>query len=227
MTTRVGVIGDRTAGFAPHDALDAAVAHADPAASVVWLPTEALAAEPSRAHGFDALWCAPGSPYRSLDGALGAIRHAREAGVPFLGTCGGFQHLVLEYARHVLGFADAAHAEYDPYASRLFVSELACSLAGMELGIDLVPGTRAATAYGDVARVTEAYYCNFGLAPEHRGRLEAGGLVVSGTDAADGDARIVELPGHPFFVGTLYVPQVASRPDAPHPLVVALLAAAT
>ena len=58
-------------------------------------------------------WIAPGSPYRSMNGALRIIRYAREHDVPLLGTCGGYQHVVLEYARNVLGFADAAHAEYE------------------------------------------------------------------------------------------------------------------
>jgi len=69
-----------------------------------------------RAAGFDGFWCVPASPYRDIDGALRAIRFAREQRRPFLGTCGGFQHAVLEYARNVLGWADAEHGELAPNA---------------------------------------------------------------------------------------------------------------
>lgn len=89
---------------------------------------------------YDAFWCAPGSPYRSLTGALDAIRFAREERVPFIGTCGGFQHAVIEYARNVLGFADARHAEYDPYASSdLFISALSCSPFGETMRVEIEP----------------------------------------------------------------------------------------
>jgi CTP synthase (UTP-ammonia lyase) len=116
---RVGIIGDFDPNFRPHTATDDALGHAAGAAGVTveveWLPTPPLEQQATdTVQRFDALWCAPGSPYQSLNGALNAIRLAREEGRPFIGTCGGFQHVVIEYARNVLGFADAQHAEYDP-----------------------------------------------------------------------------------------------------------------
>ena len=225
----IGVIGDFDPEFAPHPATDAALEHAAVALGVEvdvrWHPTEALAAaDLAAALAQDALWCAPGSPYRSLDGALRGVRFARERDVPMLGTCGGFQHIVLEYARDVLGFADAQHAEYDPYASELFVTELACSLAGKEMAVSLAPGSRSAGFYRRT-ETTERYYCNFGLNPEHQRRLDEGGLRVVGVDQ-DGEARVLELPDRRFFVATLFVPQLTSGPGAPHPLIVAYLRAA-
>jgi len=123
----------------------------------------------------DALWIAPGSPYKDLEQTLWAIREARERGVPCLGTCGGFQHMVLEYARHVLGFRDAQHAEYDPYASRLFVTQLACSLAGRAMRLAFAPGSQVAAIYG-APGATEAYYCDFGVNPEYVPLLATGPL---------------------------------------------------
>jgi CTP synthase (UTP-ammonia lyase) len=143
--------------------------------------------------------------------------------VPCFGTCGGMQHLIIEYARNVLGFHDAQHAEYDPYASLLFVSELACSLAGREMQLRLVPGSQVAAIYGERS-VVERYYCNFGVHPDRVAALAAGPLRIVGSDA-EGSVRVVELPGHPFFIGTLYVPQARSTPNAPHPLVSAFLRA--
>lgn len=193
--------------------------------TVEWLLTPILEAGRIDLAAFDGLWCAPGSPYRSLIGALGAIRFARERDVPFLGTCGGFQHVVIEYARNVLGFRDAQHAEYDPDASHLFIAGLACSLVGQTMVVAIASGSHASRAYGR-PRSTEQYYCTFGLNPAYQALLHEGGLRVVGTDQ-DGAARIVELPGLRFFLATLFVPQLTSTPQQPHPLITAYLLAAS
>jgi CTP synthase (UTP-ammonia lyase) len=187
-----------------------------------WISTADLTVDGLR--DFSALWIAPGSPYRSLSNTLAAIRYARERGVPCLGTCGGFQHMILEYARHVLGFMDAQHAEYDPYASELFVTELECSLVGRELVVALQPESRVAGIYGTL-EAREQYYCNFGVNPEKVAELQRGALRVTGADA-EGDVRVVELADHPFYIGTLFVPQLRSRPERPHPLITAFVRAA-
>lgn len=221
---RIGVIGDFNESNATHVATNTGIQHAAAALGrefeVVWLPTD----EPQDLGACAGLVCSPGSPYRSLDGALVGISYARENGVPFLGTCGGFQHLVLEYARNVLGVSDADHAETNPYASRLFITPLRCSLKGKALDVEIRPCTRAASAYGAL-QSTENYYCNFGLSPEYTEQLEAAGLRVTGSDA-DGEVRIMEVDGHPFCVGTLFVPQARSEPGRPHPLVLAFCKAA-
>jgi CTP synthase (UTP-ammonia lyase) len=160
-------------------------------------------------------------PYRSLQGALNAVRFAHESRVPLLATCGGFQHVVIEYARNVLGFEDARHAEYDPYASTLFISELTCSLAGQTIQVQINPASRVANLYGQTT-ATEQYYCNFGLNPAHQHLIDDGDLRVVGTDQ-DGEAHILEIPAHPFYIATLFVPQLSSTPDRPHPLIQAYL----
>ena len=159
-----------------------------------------------------------------MDGVFRAIRHARESDVPLIGTCGGFQHLVIEFARNVLGLEDAGHAETDSDSPHLFITPLSCSLVGRTMNVTLHPGTRAHACYAaDGAR--ESYYCNFGLNPAYQGDLEAAGLRISGVDA-DGEPRVVELPGHPFFIGTLFLPQTRSSPNTPHPLIAAFVTAA-
>jgi CTP synthase (UTP-ammonia lyase) len=227
--TSIGVIGDFNPAFPPHAATNAALEHAAAALGVQvevdWLDTADLdGLDVAELAVYDALWGAPGSPYRSLDGALRAIRFARESDWPFIGTCGGFQHVVIEYARNVLGFEDAQHAEYDPYASELFVSALSCSLVGQTMSVRLQPGSRAAGFY-EQDEVSEQYYCNFGLNPRHQARLNRGGLRVVGTDQ-DGEARVLELADRRFYIATLFVPQLTSRSDSPHPLIVAYLRAA-
>ena len=221
---KIGVIGDFRAENPTHGATNDGVGHAAEALGVdlelAWLPTD----EAHDYAAFDGLLCSPGSPYRSLAGALEGIRFARENGVPFLGTCGGSQHLVLEYARHVMGIEDADHAESNPYASRLFVTPLSCSLVGQTMEVRLRPGSRAAAIYG-ADRAMERYYCNFGLNPEYQEALECAGLAIAGTDAG-GEARVMELPAHPFCIGTLFVPQAQSQSGKPHPIVLEFCRAA-
>jgi CTP synthase (UTP-ammonia lyase) len=221
--TRLAILGEFTPTFAPHAATNAAVEHACAASGLVvesdWVSTAAV--DELLFAQYRGLWVAPGSPYKDMDRTLWAIRFAREHGIPCFGTCGGFQHMVLEYARNVLGFADAQHAEYDPYASRLFVSRLACSLVGREMELRFAPDSQVARIYG-ATEAREQYYCNFGVNPDCVLLLSRGPLRVVGSDA-EGEVRVVELPGHPFFIGTLFVPQARSTRQQPHPLVTAFL----
>ena len=156
-----------------------------------------------------------------MDGALAAIRYARVQQRPFLGTCGGFQHTLIEYARNALGLADAAHAETDPDASVLFVSPLTCALRDVDGPIRFRPGSRLAAIYG-TTRATEQYNCGFGLNPAYRQLLEAGDLRITATDDQD-DVRAVELQDHPFFVATLYQPERSALRGQRHPLITAFL----
>lgn len=183
MAISIGVVGDYEPSKETHAATTDALHHAAGAQGVelevAWVPTTEIAADENLAAGFDGLVVAPGSPYASVEGALSAIRIARTTDIPVLATCGGFQDVVLELARSVLGISDAQHAEYDADASTLFITPLSCSLAGMRMDVELRPGTAAATAYGRTAAI-ERYYCNFGLNPDHVEELVAAGLVVSG-----------------------------------------------
>lgn len=224
----VGIVGDRNSTNASHLGTDRAFRetseHLDSPIDVEWLPTSAISASGRELDRFHGLLVAPGSPYESMAGALAAIRWARESDIPILGTCGGFQHMIVEYARDVMGVTDADHEEEHPRSSRLFVTRLACSLVGTTQSVRILPGTRALSVYGRV-RSNEPFYCNFGLNPERRKEVEAAGLRTSGLDAS-GEVRIMELPGHRNFFGTLFVPQMASAPGSPHPLLVALAKAA-
>lgn len=191
----------------------------------VWVATEKLVGEVSSLIvEYDGIIVMPGSPYQNIAGVLEVIRFARESKRPLLGTCGGMQHIVIEYARNFLGFKDAQHAEYDPYASPLFISPLKCSLVGQTLKVKLKPGSKAASFYAREEAI-EQYYCNFGINPEFTHTLENGGLRITGVDK-DGEARIVELPDHPFFLGTLFVPAPGSPPENPHPITHAFFRAA-
>jgi CTP synthase (UTP-ammonia lyase) len=112
----------------------------------------------------------------------------------------------IDYRCHLVFFRFfLTHAEYEADASVLFVTPLSCSLVGKTMQVDLVLGSIAARCYGR-SRVEESYYCNFGLNPAYQESLQVAGMRISGWDA-DREARIVELPSHPFFLGMLFVPQ--------------------
>jgi CTP synthase (UTP-ammonia lyase) len=225
--SHIGLIGDFNPDVAAHRAipcaLDAAGAKLDCAVESEWLPTTQLAEDPaSSLAGFDGLWCVPASPYASMSGALGAIRYAREEGVPFLGTCGGFQHAIIEYARSVLGYSAADHAESNPEAEELLITPLTCSLVGQMGKVRLLRGSLAASIYG-CEEATERYHCNFGVNPEWQERIGRTKLKISGLDD-EGSARVIELTDHPFFMGTLFQPEL--NPVQPHPIILAFARAA-
>jgi CTP synthase (UTP-ammonia lyase) len=227
MTTTIGIVADLDAGSKSHLATNEAIGHCAAKLGTVvtpeWIATPTVAKMGKRLAGFGGLWIGPGSPYASMEGALSAIRMAREQSIPLLGTCGGFQHIILEYARNVLGFADAEHEESAPNASELFISRLACSLVGRTMTISLEPGSMLARSYGRTT-VEEEYLCNFGVNPKYVDRLRSNGLKGVASDA-EGAIRAVELPGHPFFLGTLFLPQHRSTATEPHPVVSAFVRA--
>lgn len=222
----IGLIGDHNAAVPAHRAIPIALRRAADEASLrvrhEWVPTESIGSR-SSVDAFDGLWCVPASPYRSMAGALLAIRHARERGVPFLGTCGGFQHAIIEYAQNALGWSDAAHAETTPDAPRNVIAPLSCALLDAEGLVRLLPGTKLRAAYG-VPEIAAEYMCSYGLNAEFKAALVAGPLRETATDAA-GDLRAVELEGHPFFVGTLFQPERAALKGKPVTIVNAFLEA--
>jgi CTP synthase (UTP-ammonia lyase) len=187
-----------------------------------WLATDAINAD-TAFDDFDGFWCVPASPYRDMDGALRAIRFAREQRRPFLGTCGGFQHAVLEYARNVLGWSDAEHGETSPESVRALLTLLACSLVEAVDTIQLVDGSLLANAY-EASEIREGYRCRYGVNPQFERDLFNNGLRRVGFDSAQ-EVRAVELSGHPFFVATLFQPERAALKGTLPPLVRALIEA--
>ncbi|TPG61837.1 hypothetical protein EAH77_10260 [Ewingella americana] len=223
---RLALVGDHNPAILAHQAIPLAINLAaqqlDLDIDTLWLATESLD-ENLPLDGFDAFWCVPGSPYVSAEGALRAIRFARENNKPFLGTCGGFQHAIIEYARNVMDWQDAGHGETDT-EGRLVIAPLACEMVEKKAGIRLVAGSIPARAYGTLD-VEEGYHCRYGINPEFQDALEAQPLRMVGHDQA-GEIRVVELPGHPFFVATLFQPERAALKGQLPPLVAALIQAA-
>ncbi len=223
----IALVGDYSERHTAHRAIPAALelARARSGADVAWewVATRSIG-EPQRdLAAYAAVWVVPASPYENTDGALGAIRWAREGRRPFLGTCGGFQHTLLEIARDVAGIPDADHAETNPQGASLVVTPLSCSHVEKVGRVHFAPGSLLARAYGSEAS-SEGYRCNYGFNPAYRAALEGAGFAFTAWDD-DGDIRGGELKEHPFFAGVLFQPERAAlRGDMP-PLVLAFVKA--
>ncbi len=226
----IALVGDYSPSVIAHRAIPRALKLASAAAKCDlawrWVATREVRDAPRDLAKFSAIWLVPASPYENMAGALNAVRFGRETRRPFLGTCGGFQHALLEFARDAAGLAGADHAESNPAAATLVVTPLACSLVEKTGALRFAPGSLIHGAYGhDTAQ--EGYHCNYGLNPAHRAALERAGLRFTAFDEND-EVRAAELPAavHPFFVGTLFQPERAALRGELPPLVRAFVQAA-
>ena len=223
MDKKIALIGEYNPALPSHQKTNAAIEHSNKKIGThikgQWISTNDISIPLLQEYA--GIWITPGSFYKNTDKTLQAIKYARENNIPCLGTCGGFQQMVIEYARNVLNHHDAQHEEYDPYSSNLFISSLSCSLTCKELNLTFVPESKIAKFY-DVCQATENSYCNFGLNPETIKLFNEGPLQLVGTDS-DNVIRAVEIESHPFFIGTLFVPQNRSIENHPHALIIAFL----
>jgi CTP synthase len=185
--------------------------------------------------------CVPGGfGIRGIEGKVGALQFARTNGIPTIGLCLGLQCMVIEYARHVAGLPHADSTEFDencdePVIATMAEQEQFVSGAGnlggtMRLGLypaELKEGSLVRAAYGE-AKVEERHRHRYEVNNTYRDRLEAAGLVFSGTSPDNNLVEFVELDPaeHPYYVGTQAHPELRSRPTRPHPLFVGLVGAA-
>ena len=216
MNPRLIVLGDRDVSYLTHREIDATLALLPSELEAGWVSTDALDSELLlAAHG---IWLAPGTPYRNGEAAYAAIEHARMSGTPFLGTCGGFHYVCVSLARSLAGRPNAGHAETDPDSSHIVVAPLACALYGEERPVTPVPGTRLAAICGS-APFAGFHFCGYGLTPDGE-KLLAASRVTMSAHSADGGVEGIELTEHPFFMATLFQPQVgSSQSGVLHPLV--------
>lgn len=216
------LVGERDPAKRAHAGIEASLAlfqrDIDSTLTFRWVPTATLSAATvanvlSSASG---VWCVSGSPYESTEGALHAIRFAREQRRAFLGTCGGFQHALMEFSQNVLG-RDAAHAEMDAAALDPLIVQLTCSLSGARAKIIAPPDSWYARILG-AAESMEEFNCNYGLAPAFVPIFADSDLEFVAHDEA-GQVRAFRLNKHPFFAGTLFQPERRAFTGSLHPLV--------
>ena len=171
---------------------------------------------------------------RGIEGKVQTIRYAREQGIPFLGLCLGMQCAVVELARHVAGLAGAHSSEFDPQSPHPVIDLMAHQRTVSEKGgtmrlgaypCRILEGSLAHKAYG-VLEVSERHRHRYEFNNAYREILQQHGLVLSGLSPDEQLVEIVELRGHPWFVGTQFHPEYHSRPHQPHPVFSAFIGAA-
>lgn len=221
----MALVGDYNPEVIAHQAIPVALELAAKSLGIVvapqWCASEKI--DLKQLVCFNAIWCVPASPYRSMFGALAAINYARVSSTPFLGTCGGYQHAVLEYVRNHLGYKDADNAEVNPSAAMPVIAPLSCSLVETSAEIILQVKSRLAAIYGAV-HITEQYHCSYGVNPEYLPLFDNTDVLFSGRDAI-GEPRALELREHRFFIATAYQPERSALQQFVHPIVLAFLAA--
>jgi len=196
---------------------------------------EFMSADPAvLLNGVDGILVPGGFGTRGVDGKIKAIEYARTHKLPFLGICLGMQCAVIEFARNVLGFADANSSEFDestpnPVIDLMDEQRTIHDKGGtMRLGAydcEIVPGSLAERLY-EQKSIRERHRHRFEFNPKYREALEAAGLRVSGVNPQRGLVEIVEIPDHPFFIGCQFHPEFKSRPMHAHPLFDGLVEAA-
>ena len=215
-TAKLALVGDRSPSVKAHGRIPELIESLRRRDGIVLDPYWIPSTEAADLEGFDGVWVVPGSPYEDADSVVDAIRTAHRQNIPFLGTCGGFQHAILYLARDLAGIDDAHHAEYGETDADVIV-ELECSLVGHEGPIRYTPGTRIAAIAG-VEKSVERYHCSYGIAPAYIEQLAQAGVIFGAHDQ-DGAPRSLELSDHPFFLGTLFQPELAGDGTRAHPVI--------
>ena len=225
---KIVVLGDFNPQFHTHLALNEAIHHLSKTVnhkvSFDWRATDKFDFRQELSSKYAGLWIAPGSPYRDMDNVIHAIRFARENNIPTLGNCGGFQHMIIEFARNACGLLDADSEENHPDGKELIISKLSCSLVGQAEEITIAESTLLHSLVGK-RNIVGKYHCSYALNPKYIPILEGqvpfrglrGNMKMTATNN-DGDIRAFEIESHPFFLGTLFQPALTSTMNEPDPI---------
>ena len=184
-----------------------------------WIISDALNVSEEHLKLFDGFWFSPGSPYKDAKNVLSAIQYARKNWVPALGTCAGFQHMVIEFARNVLGLYSADSEENDTECADAVIKKLSCTLMNKkeQLKISDSNSILARTVGGD--RLIGEYRCNYGFNEAYRSVFQNSNVITTIPETKNGYFRGFELKEHPFFIGSLFIPQLDFRGDSSYRII--------
>lgn len=222
MVKRIAILGDFNPLFATHHAINDSIREIRKYFSgdlqFDWIGTDIFNCETAFQGLYSGLWIAPGSPYINNGNVLNTITYTRKNKIPTLGNCGGFQYMLIEFARNVCGIAEADHEENNPLGEDLVISKLGCSLVGEEEEILLVNEKSILYKAYKKRKIIARYFCNFGMNPDYTERIFNEGIAITAL-SSDAQVRALELIKHPFFVGTLFQPALTSTIQDPDLLI--------
>jgi CTP synthase (UTP-ammonia lyase) len=222
MTKRIAILGDFNPAYHTHHALNDSVRRVVRKFSqdlqFDWISTDVVNFRTAFNKLYCGLWIAPGSPYKDMQNVIDAIQHVRENNIPTFGNCGGFQHMIIEFARNVCSIHNADHEETNADAVEPVISKLACSLVQREEQLTVTNKDSILFSILKKESFTGKYFCSYGINEKYLPLLTSRGLKTTAT-SQDGYARSFEIDNHPFFLGTLFQPALTSTNDHIDPLI--------
>jgi CTP synthase (UTP-ammonia lyase) len=171
---------------------------------------------------YSGLWIAPGSPYKDMQNVLDTIKYVRINNIPTLGNCGGFQHMIIEFARNVCGITLADHEETNPGSPDLLIAKLSCSLVEQQEQLTIFDKNSLLFNIIQQDQLTGSYFCSYGLNKSYIDQLKSNGLKMTAL-SSDGEVRAFEIVNHPFFIGTLFQPALTFTAEQPNPIITAFV----
>ena len=216
---KIGIIGEFNPGYYTHLALIKAFTHSvdflQKRFTLEWIPTDILPEFfDKEILSLDGVLMSMGTPYSDIDSALKVIKYARENDIPLMAICGGFQHVLIEYARNVKGIENAEHEETSPDAENLLITSLSCSLAGKADNLRVTNKKSKMYEILETENFEGKYHCNYGLNKKYESVLFEEALVSTVVNE-ENEIRAIELKGHRFYIATLFQHQLYS--EAGHP----------
>ena len=165
------------------------------------------------------LWIAPGSPYKDMKNVIKTIKYTRENNIPTFGNCGGFQHMVIEFAINVCLIENADHEETSPESSENLIKRLSCSLKGTEEVLEIIDEKSILYKTYNRRKLIGKYWCSYGLNSKYHEILESSGMKFTSV-SEDGNYRSFEITSHPFYIGTLFQPALSSTNKDSNPMII-------
>jgi CTP synthase (UTP-ammonia lyase) len=223
---QIALVGDFDANMYTHVALNDSIAHCRPhlhvKADATWVPTEVLNDNFLASHPYAGFLIAPGSPYHNDAGVYRLIQWCRENNLPLYGMCGGFQYMVVEYARNVLRFGTAGHEESDSKADMLIIAKMSCSLKGQQETVLIADKQSLLYEALHMEKITGQFNCSYGVNPLYQNLINQYPFIFTAF-SANGEPRALEVKAHRFYCGTLFQPSLDSTKEKPNPLILSFL----
>lgn len=224
---KIGIIGEFNPGYYTHLALNKAFTHSadflQKRFSLEWIPTDLLPEFfDKEILSLDGVLMSMGTPYSDMDSALKVIKYARENDVPLMAICGGFQHVLIEYARNVKSIENAEHEETSPGVENLLITSLSCTLVGKTENLRVTDKNSKLFQILETENFEGKYHCNYGLNKKFE-EILFDETLVSTVVNEDNEIRAIEIKGHKFFIATLFQHQLYSDEGNPSKLLTAFI----